>query len=225
MRSLFVSYRRQSLRCHSLISLHHAFSATGSGRCGDAFDQLQHLVEHVGDVADDRHVDLDPLGDRRRIDVDVDDLAVGAEEMRRIADHAIVEARADRDQHVAVLHRHVRLDGAVHAEHAGELRVGPGKSAEAHQRVGAREAEEAHEARQLRRRVVQHDAAAGVDHRLLRVEQELDRLLDLPGMSLGDRVVRAQRDGLRIAPLGLRLRHVLRDVDQHRARAGPVAAR
>src|SRR3989441_13360411 len=35
--------------------------------------QLQQLVENVGNVADDRHVDLDPLGDRRRIDVDVDD--------------------------------------------------------------------------------------------------------------------------------------------------------
>ena len=75
----------------------------------------QHLVEHVGDVADDRHVDLHALADRRRIDVDVDDLAVGAEEVLRIADHAVVEARADGEQHVAVLHRHVGLERAVHA--------------------------------------------------------------------------------------------------------------
>ena len=45
-------------------------------------------------------------------------------EMRRIADHAVVEARADRQQHVAVLHRHVGFVGAVHAQHAEELPVG-----------------------------------------------------------------------------------------------------
>ena len=183
-------------------------------------DDLDHLVEHVGDVAHDRHVDLHALADRRRVDVDVDDLAVVAEEVLRVADHAVVEARADGDQHVAVLHRHVRLVRAVHAEHAGELRIGAGKSAQPHQRVRARKAQQAHEARQLRRGVVQDHAAARVDHRPLRLEQQLHRLLDLPGVALGHRVVRAQRHRLRIRELGRRLRHVLRDVDQHRARAG-----
>src|SRR2546429_2092403 len=46
---------------------------------------------------------LDPLGDRRRIDVDVDDPARVLREVRRVADDAVVEARADREQHVAVL--------------------------------------------------------------------------------------------------------------------------
>ena len=32
----------------------------------------EHVLEHVGDVADDRDVDVDVLVDRRRIDVDVD---------------------------------------------------------------------------------------------------------------------------------------------------------
>ena len=79
---------------------------------------LQHLLQHVADVADDRHVDLHALADRRRVDVDVDDLAVGAEEVLRVADHAVVEARAHGDQHVAFLHRHVGLVRAVHARHA-----------------------------------------------------------------------------------------------------------
>ena len=58
------------------------------------------------------------------IDVDVDDLARHLAEMLRVADHAVVETRADGQQHVAVLHRHVGFVGAVHAEHAEELRVG-----------------------------------------------------------------------------------------------------
>ena len=155
-------------------------------------DQLQHLVEHVGDVADDRHVDPDALGNRRRVDIDMDDLAVSAEEVGRIADDAVVEARAYREQHVATLHRHVRLVRAVHAEHAGELRIGARKAAEAHQSIGARKAEQAHQPRQLRRRVVEDHAAAGVDHRPLRFEQESNRLLDLARVSPRDRVVGAQ---------------------------------
>ena len=147
---------------------------------GRRFDELHHLGQHVAHVADDRHVDLHALGDRRRVDVDVDDLAVGAVEMRRIADDAIVEARADGEQHVAVLHRHVRLVGAVHAEHAGELRVGAREAAEPHQRVRARKAEQAHEPRERVRRVVEDDAAARVDHRPLRLEQQLHGLLIWP---------------------------------------------
>ena len=45
------------------------------------------------------------------------------DEVLRVADHAVVEARADGEQHVAVLHRHVGFVGAVHAQHAEELRV------------------------------------------------------------------------------------------------------
>ena len=59
-----------------------------------------------------------------------------------VADDAIVEARADREQDVAVLHRHVRFVSAVHAEHAEKLRIAGGIGTEAHQRVGARKAEQ-----------------------------------------------------------------------------------
>ena len=141
---------------------------------------------------------LHALGDRRRVDVDVDDLARVLREVRRVADHAVVEARADREQHVAVLHRHVGFVGAVHAEHAEELRVGRRIGAQAHQRVGARESRAAcTSSRQLRRSIGQHHAAAGVDHRPLGLEQQLHRLLDLAGVALAHRVVRAHRDASR----------------------------
>ena len=56
--------------------------------------------------------------------------------------HAVVEARADADHHVAVVHGVVGLVGAVHAEHAEPLRVGRREGAEAHQRRGDRRAGE-----------------------------------------------------------------------------------
>jgi hypothetical protein len=100
-------------------------------------------------------------------------------EVRRVADHAVVEARADGEQHVAVLHRHVGFEGAVHAGHAEELPVARRVGAQAHQGVGDRKAEEARELGQLLGRVGQDHAAAGVDHRALGFEQQLHRLLDL----------------------------------------------
>ena len=66
-------------------------------------------------------------------------------EFVEIASDAVVEPRADREQHIAMLHRHVGLVGAVHAEHAEELAVARGIRAEPHQGIGAREAEPAHQ--------------------------------------------------------------------------------
>jgi hypothetical protein len=56
----------------------------------------------------------------RRVDVDVDDLALDRGEVLGVADHAVVEARAHGQQHVAVLHGVVGFVGAVHAQHAQE---------------------------------------------------------------------------------------------------------
>ena len=56
------------------------------------------------------------------------------------AGDAVVEARADADHHVAIVHRHVGFVGAVHAEHAEPLRIGGREGAEPHQRRGDREA-------------------------------------------------------------------------------------
>ena len=71
---------------------------------------------------------------------------VGREGIEPAGD-AVVEARAEIDHHVAIVHREVGLVGAVHAEHAEELRVGGRIGAEPHQRRGDRKAGEAHESR------------------------------------------------------------------------------
>ena len=121
----------------------------------------------------------------------MDDLARFLVEMLRVADHAVVETRADGQQHIAVLHRHVGFIGAVHAEHADELRVGGGIAAQAHQGVGAGKAEQPRQFGQLLRRIGQDHAAAGIDHRPLGFQQQLHRLLDLPAVALDHRVVGA----------------------------------
>jgi len=141
-------------------------------------------------------------------------------EVAGITDDAIVEAGTDGDQDIAVLHRHVGFEGAVHAEHAEEQGVGRRKGAQPHQRAGQRILEQAAETRQLGRGIGKYRAAAEIDHRPLGVEEQIDRLLDLPEMPLDDRVVRTHLDRLRIAVEGAAgAGDVLRDVDDDRAGA------
>ncbi len=212
----------QSRLRHSLTCDHHAAMRFASDRASvralsrAASSCATSSIEHVAQVADDRHVDLDALADRRRVDVDVDDLARVLREVLRVADHAIVEARADREQHVAVLHRQVRFVGAVHARHADVLRVAGREAAEPHQRRRARRAEPLDELAQLARRVREDHAAAGIDHRAFGREQQLHRLLDLAEMALLRRLVRAHLDRHRVVERRAVHRDVLRDVDEHR---------
>jgi hypothetical protein len=63
----------------------------------------------------------------------VDDLGVGGER-GDLAGDAVVEAGAERDQQIGLLHRRRRRDGAVHAGHAECQRVVVGEHAPRHQR-------------------------------------------------------------------------------------------
>ena len=96
----------------------------------------------------------------------MNDLGLRAE-LVDLAGHPIVEAGADGDQHVAVMHGHVGFIGAVHAQHADELPVGGRVGAQSHQRVGDRIAEQLGEFDQFRRPFAQNHSTAGIDHRPL----------------------------------------------------------
>ena len=102
------------------------------------FDQL---FEHPAAIADDGQVDMDGLVDRAAIDIDVDLGRIGREGIEPAGD-AVVEPRAEADDQVRPVHRHVGFIGAVHAEHAEPVRVIGGEGAEAHQRRGQRRAGE-----------------------------------------------------------------------------------
>ena len=84
-------------------------------------------------VADDRDVRGHVLGDLGRVDVDVDELRP-RRELGQLAGDAVVEASADRDDQVGVVHRVVRGARAVHAEHPEPLVVRRRERAQPHQR-------------------------------------------------------------------------------------------
>ena len=186
------------------------------------FPSVQQGGQGLAGVGDDGHLDRDVLVDGRSVDVDVD-LARFLAEGVEPSGHPIVETRADRQQHVAAMHREVGLVGAVHAQHAEELGVTGGVAAQTHQRVGHGEAGDTGEPSQCFRRggAGVDDAAAGVDHRPLGLLQQCDGLGDLSQVGIGVRPVAGMvrhRFGVR----SLVDDDVLRQVDHHRA--GPAAA-
>ena len=98
----------------------------------------------IGEVGDLVLVDL------RRIDVDVDDLAVLGE-LADLAGDAVVEADAEGQQQVGFVDGVVGVDGAVHAEHLQAEVVLAGEAAQAVQRQGDRNAGPLGERLQVRR--------------------------------------------------------------------------
>ena len=140
--------------------------------------------------------------------------------MLGVADHPVVKTGTNSQQHVAVLHRLVGFDRAVHAEHAEEFAVAGRVGAQAHQRVRDRVAEQVDQGAQFGRGVRQQHAAAGVDVGALGRQQQLQGLADLAAMALAHRVVGAHFHRRRVAGVGgLVERHVLGNVDHHRAGA------
>ena len=85
-------------------------------------------------------------------------------ELRRIAGDAVVEARAEREQAIAVIDRIVGECRAVHAEHAHRQRIGGVDGADAHQRGDHRDPE-------VPGKFAQRSAALGVDHAAAGIDQ------------------------------------------------------
>jgi hypothetical protein len=183
------------------------------------FPERDQVLEHVLDVADDRQVDHDVLVDRAGVDVDVDLLGAGRE-LVQPAGHPVVETRADVDHDVAAVHGEIGLVGAVHAQHAEELRVRAREGAEAHERAGAGRAGHVHQLAQQAgglRPGVDH-AAAGIDDRALGPGDHLDRRRHLVGLGPHLWPVAAVLDLVRRDVVARRLQHVLGQVDDHRTR-------
>ena len=105
-------------------------------------------VSTGADVALDRDVGVTDLVELGPVDVDVDDLGAGGEG-RDLARHAVVEARAERDQEVALLDRGDRGVHAVHPGHAEVLLVRVRERASRHQRRDDRHAGALGEGQQL----------------------------------------------------------------------------
>ena len=115
-------------------------------------------------------------------------------ERGELAGDAVVEARADRDEHVAGVHGDVRPLRAVHPGPAEEERVRLGEGALAHQRRDDRQLADLGERAQLVAGVAVDRAAADVEHRLLGPGDPLGRLADLQRVHLARRPPAGQVD-------------------------------
>ena len=89
------------------------------------------------------------------------------------------------------MHGHVGFVGAVHAEHADELRVRTRQRTKAHQGQGARVAGLVNEIGKFltRRRAGVDDSAAAVKNRTFRIGQQFNRCFDCVRMAFGLRAV------------------------------------
>ena len=170
----------------------------------------------MGAIADDGEIDLDVLVDGRTIDVDVDLFRARRKGVETSGD-AVVEARADRDHQIAVMHGVIGFPGAVHAEHAKPVFARPRIGAEPHQRRGDGKARQADEFAQQRRRRGSgiDDAAAGIKDRTLRRRHHAHGLLHRlhVGVELG--MIGLVRGAARRGVDAARKLHVLGDVDDH----------
>src|SRR3954471_6337265 len=130
-------------------------------------------------IPDDGNVDLDVLVDRRWIDVDMDFLRSGREGIDPAGD-AVIETRADANHQIAVVHRQIGFQGAMHPEHPEPLRVGGGVRTKTHQgRSNGKAAELDQLAQELARpRTGADHAAASVEERTLGALHQLDCALD-----------------------------------------------
>ena len=70
----------------------------------------------------------------------MDDLGIRTK-LIQLAGNAVVKTRADSNNHIALVHRHIGFISAVHAQHADELLVGCRISAQTHQGIGDRKAQ------------------------------------------------------------------------------------
>ena len=188
---------------------------------GDILGRLDHFVqfgEREFDVADDRDVGFLVLVDFRRIDIDVDDLAMLGE-LRHLAGHAVVEANAEGQQQIGLVDGQVGIDAAVHAQHVERQRFFVGKSAQAHQRHGDGNLGLADQLPQFGAGIAHDHAAARVNDRSLGALDGGRDLRDLlgPGAAIFD-MVAGQVERRVVVGHDLGLLHVLGQVDQHGAR-------
>src|SRR5882757_1436463 len=86
-------------------------------------DDREHVAEHRFYVADDRNIDPHVLRDRRRIDIDMNDRFSLRRELGDLAGHAIVEARAHRNQAISIADCRVSAVRTVHPEHPEPERI------------------------------------------------------------------------------------------------------
>ena len=139
-------------------------------------------------------------------------------ELLDLACHPVVEADADSQQKIGLVHRVVGVNGAMHAEpFEGEVVI-LGEATDSHQGGGHGDLGTLRKLLEFLGSIRRDHASAAVDHRLLGGGDQTEHFLkgDLIGPAHG--VVAAQGDALGEDRLGRLVLDILGNIDQHRPR-------
>ena len=182
--------------------------------------QGDHVVERAGDVGLDGDIDIDDLVDGAAVDIDMDLAAVGREGVEAAGD-AVIEARADAQDEVRLVHRPIGFIGAMHPQHAQPLVGRCGEGAQAHQGRGDGRAGERGEFAQQGAglRAAIDDTAAGVEDGALGRGQHFDGCIDARRVRLDLRAVAGMLDRFGTFIGGGRDLDIFGNVDDDRAGA------
>jgi hypothetical protein len=184
------------------------------------FNLGEHLPDDGLRVADDGVMAMYVFADARSVNVDVNEFRAESE-FTQCAGHAVVESRADRNQKVAVVDRHIRPIAAMHSEHPQAQRVASRERAQPHQRAGRRQIQFFGEPAKLFASSRRDRAAADIEHRTFGFDHCIDRPPDSLGVAVNLRLVAAHLDAFGVAEFDLLRGHVFRQVYEHRA--GPAS--
>ena len=154
-------------------------------------EQVGQLGQDVLEVADDRHVCEADLRDFCRVNVNVDDLSLGCEGVELTGD-AVVEACAEGDEQVRLLHCGDGGNGAVHAGHAEVLGVRVGECTDSVQGGDDGCADELSQLVELFGGTGAYQATADVEDGALGLGDELCSFVNLLGVTAGDGGVATQ---------------------------------
>ena len=109
----FVEFRQSSC---AIVDLVPPFRRPSRSSCGRAISRLAAGLQAHARHRHNRNIDADHLVDRGRVNVDMR-FSIRAEIIEAAGD-PVVETGADVDHQIAIMHRHVGLIQAVHAQHA-----------------------------------------------------------------------------------------------------------
>ena len=194
----------------------------GPGHGGPGSVECAQLVREVGkhllQGADHGDIRLAELRDLSGVDVEMDDRCT-RRERRELPRDAVVEACADGNQEIALVHRPVRPLRPVHPGPAEVELVGFRERALAHQRRHDRKAPDLGEGAELVACFCVERSAAHVEDGLLRGRERVGGARDLARMPLLRRLPAGQVDRVGVLEVEHRLLHVARDVHEDRPAA------
>ena len=204
---------RQSASCAS-----HGPVWEGTPVSAQLLERLSELGEDLLQRPDDGDVRVAELPDLGGIDVEVDHGGAGRER-GQLAGDAVVEARADRHEHVALVHRPVRPLGAVHAGPAEVEVVRLREGALGHQRRHDGELPELGEPAELGAGIRVDRPAADVEHGPLRLRDRVRGRAHLLHVHARGGAPAGEVDLVRVLEVDRGLLDVARDVDEDGAAA------